>query len=293
VVTVSRTGFHEGELAVQAKAGTSREASRLVGMLAPADLDGGAHMFLAKQTFAVLTARDGDGRLWSSPLVGAAGFLDGHATTLDVGAAPRCGDPLAGLPGGQAVGLIAVDFAARRRVRVNGTLVDAGPDRLRIEAEQAYGNCPQYISRRSVRPGRERDDAVDTGAMRGNRLSARQARLVAEADTFFLGTTHPTRGTDASHRGGPVGFVRLEEGGGGLWWPDYPGNNMFNSLGNIEVDPRASLLFVDFVTGESLHLSGVAKVEWDHVGDEGGTGRRVRFTPEQIVAPNVGLSIAR
>jgi hypothetical protein len=283
----NRTGFHEGELAVQAKAGTGLQANRLVGMLAPADLDGGAGMFLARQTFAVLTARDADGLLWSSPLVGPAGFLNGHDTTLDIEAAPRPGDPLAGLPSGQPVGTIAINFAGRRRIRVNGTLVEAGPDRLRISAEQAYGNCPQYIHRREVEPADDHGQATDTGALTATRLTDEQVRMVAAADTFFLGTTHPTRGADASHRGGPPGFVRVD--GDQLWWPDYPGNNMFNSMGNIQVDPTTSLLFVDFATGDTLHLSGTATIEWDHFDDEGGTGRRVRFTPRRVVQPHASL----
>jgi len=53
--------------------------------------------------------------------------------------------------------------------------------------------------------------------------------MIAASDTFFLGTTHPVRGSDASHRGGPAGFVRVD--GDQLWWPDYPGNNLFNSFG--------------------------------------------------------------
>jgi hypothetical protein len=106
--------------------------------------------------------------------------------------------------------------------------------------------------------------------------------LIARADTFFLGTTHPERGTDASHRGGPPGFVRVERSS--LWWPDYAGNNMFNSLGNLATDPTAALLFLDFSTGATLHLSGTARLEWttpEEDGDDAGTGRRVRFTLEQ------------
>ncbi|MFK0043544.1 pyridoxamine 5'-phosphate oxidase family protein [Streptomyces sp. NPDC090741] len=115
-------------------------------------------------------------------------------------------------------------------------------------------------------------------------LASDQARLIRAADTFFLGTTHPQRGNDASHRGGLPGFVRVE--GGSLWWPDYPGNNMFNSLGNPAVDSAAALLFADFVTGHTVHLSGAAVLEWFPEGsddDGGGTGRRVRFHISSVV----------
>ncbi len=118
----------------------------------------------------------------------------------------------------------------------------------------------------------------------GDTLGAEQLDLVRGADTFFLGTTHPTRGNDASHRGGPPGFVRVEDERT-LWWPDYPGNTMFNSLGNLAVDPAASLLFLDFATGRSLHLSGRAAldlVDAGSPGDDAGTGRVVRFRVDAV-----------
>ena len=46
-------------------------------------------------------------------------------------------------------------------------------------------------------------------------------------------------------------------------WPDFPGNNMFNSFGNLEIDPTAALLFIDFESGRTLQLSGRAVVDWE------------------------------
>ena len=101
---------------------------------------------------------------------------------------------------------------------------------------------------------------------------------MSSADTFFLGTQHPDRGADASHKGGDPGFVRVE--GTDVLWPDYAGNNMFNSLGNLAVDPRAALLFIDFDTGGVLQLSGTAELEWRSADPAiGDTGRWVRFRP--------------
>jgi hypothetical protein len=116
-------------------------------------------------------------------------------------------------------------------------------------------------------------------------LAAVDAARIRSADTFFLGTAHPGRGTDASHRGGPAGFVRVA--GNQLWWPDYPGNNLFNSFGNLVVSPEAALLFPDFATGRTVQLSGTAEVEWDYPdqpGDDGYTGRRAVFTVERIAS---------
>jgi predicted pyridoxine 5'-phosphate oxidase superfamily flavin-nucleotide-binding protein len=283
--SLTQYGFHEGELAVQQRAGARHLADRLSSMLDAPELAGGAAAFLAARTLAVLSARDRDGQLWVAPLTGAPGFLAAGHSTLRVHAAPATGDPLADLPADQAVGLLAIDFATRRRMRINGTLTATGPDGLTVRVDQAYGNCPQYIQRRDLslldRPGSDAPAAQQ--AFDEPVLDAQAISLVQAADTFFLGTTHPMRGTDASHRGGTPGFVRLEPGG--LWWPDYPGNNMFNSLGNLEVDDTAALLFIDFATAATVHLSGRAHVEWTipaASGDDGGTGRRVHFTPAAI-----------
>jgi uncharacterized protein len=278
-------GFHAGEVAVQRRAGTREEAERLSPMLDQAELRGGIVAFLADRTFAVITARDADGRLWSSPLTGPAGFLEAVTpTTLSIHARLQEGDPLHRLPAGQQAGLVVVEFATRRRVRVNGTLTIAGGGALAIDVEQAYGNCPQYIHQRILAPGDpgQRDPG---DVRRGAGLSPADAELISGADTFFLGTTNPESGSDTSHRGGRPGFVRVD--GGRLWWPDYPGNNLFNSFGNLAVDPEASLLFFDFDTGRTLQLSGTAEVDWaaaGRPGDDGQTGRRAVFTVQRLVA---------
>jgi hypothetical protein len=66
-------------------------------------------------------------------------------------------------------------------------------------------------------------------------------------------------------------------------WPDYPGNNMFNSFGNLEIDPTAALLFMDFDSGRTLALSGRAVVDWQKSAEREDTGRWVRFTAESVV----------
>jgi hypothetical protein len=281
-------GFHAGELAVQRRAGVQEAAERLVGMLDAPDMSGGFTRFLAERTFAGVTAPDPDGRLWITPVTGPAGFLrvtgpDG----LRVDARP--GGPLAELVVGRPVGLLAIEFAKRRRVRVNGTVTGVDASGFDVSVEQAYGNCPKYIHPRELHA--PTGSAAAPAVRRGETLTEADAELVRRADTFLLGTGHPTRGADASHRGGPAGFVRVVDERT-LWWPDLPGNNIFNSLGNLAVDPAAALAFVDFAGGDTLHLSGTARLEWTPPDPEvdGGTGRRVRFTVQRLVAgPRLGL----
>ena len=58
---------------------------------------------------------------------------------------------------------------------------------------------------------------------------------------------------------------------------------MFNSFGNLEIDPTAALLFIDFASGRTLQLSGRAVVDWEKSAERGDTGRWVRFTAESVV----------
>ncbi len=287
----SEPGFHSGELAAQRQAGVEADAARLAPMLDRGVLRAGMAAFLSEAPFAAITAHDAAGRLWTSPVLGPPGFLRAASpTTLQVHASPPPADPLHGLPGGQPVGLIAMNFVTRRRARINGRLVST-EGALTVDVDQAYGNCPQYILQRRI----ELDGPSGDGRVRlyeGDRLRPSDIRLIENADTFFLGTAHVAAGNDASHRGGPPGFVRVESGR--LWWPDYPGNNMFNSLGNLAADPTAALLFLDFGAGTAVQLSGTASVRWSDpaaVGDDGGTGRRVQFVPRRVVStalPGVG-----
>lgn len=283
---LAAAGFHSGEVAVQQRAGVHAEASRLARMVAPGELRAGVAAFLTDATFAAITARDSSGRLWTSPLLGPPGFLQvAEPTVLRVNMVISEADPLGVVGAGQPAGLIVMDFATRRRVRINGLLSDVTADGLTVDVDQVYGNCPQYITRRSISgqdasPGRVLD-------YRGSTLRRKDIQMIEAADTFFLGSTHPTSGNDASHRGGPTGFVHATPDH--LWWPDFPGNNMFNSLGNVAVDPTAALLFVDFDTGSALHLSGTAAMTWDaqEPEDNSDTGRRVQFVPELVVCTSM------
>ena len=214
---MSSGGFHEGELTVQHRAGVDRQAARLAGMLAPADLDGRFSNFLAGRDFVVVTGRDRAGRLWISPILGPAGFLDADGTTLRIHGTPPPGDPLTDLPADQPVGLVAIDFATRRRVRVNGVLRAATETGLRMTVDQASA-----IAR--LHPATPPPDRSLRSAGRDSSGPHRwePACPPARAGRHLLPRHHhPSRGTDASHRGGVPGFVRVD--GPTLWWPDYPG----------------------------------------------------------------------
>ena len=105
------------------------------------------------------------------------------------------------------------------------------------------------------------------------------ADLIRQADTFFVASKHPDGDHDASHRGGYPGFVNVK--GNQLIVPDYFGNSMFMTLGNLALEPRAGITFVDFDTGAQLNLTGQATLNLEgRMAHDGADGRYWTFDIE-------------
>jgi predicted pyridoxine 5'-phosphate oxidase superfamily flavin-nucleotide-binding protein len=79
---------------------------------------------------------------------------------------------------------------------------------------------------------------------------------------FFLATADAAGRPDVNHKGGMPGFVRVT-GPAELAFPDYDGNGMFKSLGNIAVNPHVGLLFIDFERPRRLRINGTATIHRD------------------------------
>ena len=246
---------------MQARAGV-REEAEAVGRIIRNTIPPVAARFLAMQRLGVATTLDPGGRVWASLLTGDPGFIRAvDETLLRLDARPAPGDPLPDNLATQPwLGLLVLDPRTRGRMRFNGKgLLSA--DGLFLEADQVYGNCPKYIQLRRLGPDAE--SAPASAPTISRRLDPAQQSWIASADTFCIGTFHPQAGADASHRGGFPGFVRVTPDR--LSFPDYPGNAMFNTLGNLKVNPRAGFLFVNFTTGDVLQLTGRATVGDDFV----------------------------
>lgn len=282
--------YHRGHRAVQREAGVLDRADH-AGRAVRTSIPDVAARFLAERPVLFLGADDGGGRLWATSLTGEPGFLRVvDPGTLVIGARPPAVDPLAGaLAGPTPVGMIAVDGGTRRRMRVNGTAHPEG-DGLVVRVDRVFANCPKYIQQRLPEPGPAGTPRV-TG--RGAALTAGQRELVRAADTFFVTTASGEGGVETSHRGGNPGFVRVTSPTE-LEWPDYAGNAMFLTLGNLALRPAAGLLFPDWGTGAALHVSGRARVETspERVAAHPGAERVVLFTATDVVEV-AGLSPLR
>ena len=255
--------FHEGERAVQERAGVASIASRVAGSI-HAEVPPPARSFLLEQPFAVLASRTPDGRVWASLVHGAPGFLSAPSDwVIEVDATLTADDPLAAsLAPGAPLGALVIDLATRRRMRVNGRIERAGLP-IRLAVDEVFANCPKYIQRRTL----VADGAVGPRAAVASltdALTGAQQEWIARTDTFFIASGHAERGLDASHRGGAPGFVTVLDARR-IAWPDYKGNAMFQTLGNLESDPRAGVVAADFASGDVLQLTGRAHVDWDPV----------------------------
>ncbi len=82
---------------------------------------------------------------------------------------------------------------------------------------------------------------------------------IESAYLFFLATADAEGRPDCSFKGGPRGFVRVTAPNE-IVFPDYDGNGMFKSLGNIDANPNVGLLFIDFEKPRRLRVNGTAKV---------------------------------
>lgn len=284
--------YHAGELAVQARVGVQLEA-RSLGQNIGAVINPNAQAFLQKQQFVIASTLDRNSRVWASLLTGQPGFIETvDERTARIKACPIPSDPLnQNLLLSNRIGLLIIDLATRRRLRMNGEAilratreqVARNDEGLLIHTDQSYFNCPKYIQSRFI----QKDVSplpAQPSVQRFDRLTQAQQGWITKADTFFIASVHPESGADASHRGGYPGFVQVLETNK-LMFPDYSGNNMFNTLGNLTVNPNVGWLFIDFEQGHTLQLTGKAHIIWEdeRLTKFAGAERLIKFHINEVI----------
>lgn len=269
--------YHEGERWVQDQVHESAEARRS-GDVIDDRIPQNALSFAAQQPMAVIGSISSDGTVWASLLFGEPGFIQAQSpkrVEVDLSRAlVRREDPMwTNLEHDPRIGILLIELTTRRRLRVNG-VSEHGEDHLTVEVKEAYPNCPKYIQRREFSPPIETLTASSNWES-GRTLKPEHRTLVEEADTFFVASAHPEGKLDASHRGGDPGFVQFVSDDT-IRIPDYPGNSMFNTLGNFHLYPHGGLVFLDFDRPRTLQFVGQTSIELD--ADDapqftGGSGR--------------------
>lgn len=172
---------------------------------------------------------------------------------------------------GKLIAGLAIDLMTRKRVKTAGRLVAAmlqevqgqgenelvqTQDQLQIvtKIEQSLGNCPKYLNQYVIRPALVAPQLVADGPS----LSVEGQDLIAKSDMFFLSTSTEDD-MDVNHRGGPLGFVRIISASE-IAYPEYSGNRLYQSLGNLQLNPKIGLAFPDYATGEVLYVTGTAEI---------------------------------
>lgn len=250
--------FHAGERAVQDRAGVPAEWRQRAARAIRAAMPTQHQAFFESLPVLFAGLRDMRGRPWATvcPLPTGA---QATRTRLTASTRPVLAEPLGlDLRPGTKAAVLGLDFATRRRNRMNGAVTAAAEDVLSIAVEQSFGNCPKHIWPRDIRP-----PPAPLPPAEGTRVAigdAEARRIIASADTFFI-ATFAKDGADVSHRGGLPGVLR-QNADGSLSFPDYAGNRYYNTLGNIEVSARAGLFIPDFASGEAILLTGKAGIDW-------------------------------
>ena len=278
--------YHNGELAAQALAGVSEQADMIARVILDYIRDD-AMPFIAKQAMAILGFQDSNGRLWASMIFGNPGFVsatDRHTLCLDLHKCYSSNEDLMWqqIEKSHLLGMLLIDLESRKRLRVNGQVLEKSNREIVIHVDQSYGNCPKYIQSRRLQILPQQSDDKEY-SQEGKHLSAELKSWIRRMDTFFVASAHPAHGLDVSHRGGFPGFVNVLNSRR-LRIPDFSGNNMFNTLGNFLSFANAGLTFLDFENNRILTLSGTPTILWSapDLANEGrGTTRFWEFEIEE------------
>ncbi|OTA25050.1 hypothetical protein BTJ68_13452 [Hortaea werneckii EXF-2000] len=165
---------------------------------------------------------------------------------------------------GRMVSGLTIDLETRKRVKMYGRMVagallsreDESTDRKETVAEvQLVVKIQQSLDNPAV----SKPEIVDDQPF----FSQRALDLLAKADMIFLSSSHNSIDMDTNHRGGPPGFVRVasnEESGAVISWPEYSGNRLYQTLGNLQVYPVCGICVPDFETGDMLYLTGRTEI---------------------------------
>ncbi|KAL8655954.1 MAG: hypothetical protein Q9226_002846, partial [Calogaya cf. arnoldii] len=271
--------WHDGEASVQKMLHVPYQENPTSPFLSPH-----AARLLFYVPLLALGTLDDVGRPWTTLLGGEAGFVRslgqsivGVKTTVDSLHDPVIDILLRRQQGGgseehhedhRIVSGLGIDLTTRSRVKLAGKMVagalgqvdgKAVEAQIVIKVEQSLGNCPKYLNKKNIVP------AVPEPALLSSKipLPLEAIRLLAKADVFFLSSSHGHLTMGTNHRGGSAGFCRVNQNdhaGTVLVYPEYSGNRLYQTLGNLHTTPKAGIAVPDFDSGDVLYLTGSTEI---------------------------------
>lgn len=183
----------------------------------------------------------------------------------------------------------------------DGTVISpgrVGKVQLAMLVNEALGNCPKYLNKKIIRPHMPRPQllhASDTAPLPEAALD-----LIRRADLFFLSSTNG-KTMDTNYRGGPPGFLRVVSNAAAsvdssstattLIYPEFSGNRLYQTLGNLYMQPLVGVVVPDFETGSVLYLTGQTTIliDADAAAYMPHTKLAVRITVDQAILVSDGL----
>jgi predicted pyridoxine 5'-phosphate oxidase superfamily flavin-nucleotide-binding protein len=281
-VSAAEAPFHAGERHMHAQAGVSDLALQRGRAMVRDHMPEQHREFFAQLPWGVIGGLDAQGQPWATAWTGGPGFMQApHAQALRLQPTELPGDPLSGhWHVGSPLGLLGIQPHTKRRNRMNGVVSAQTDGHLTVAVQQSFGNCPKYIVPRHWAPVAPHPPGADGTAAwlaLGSLLPQPVQDVLARTDTVFIASasadaaqaaltgTGPGAGVDVSHRGGAPGFLRVTRQAGRtqITLPDYAGNLMFNTLGNVLSHARVGLLVVAPDTGDVLWLACSARLHED------------------------------
>jgi hypothetical protein len=243
--------YHHGQIQVQEEASSRHVADKLAHWVGP------AISYALDADLALFALADPDGVLRFVALSGPPPMMDVAGPGV-LRFHPAL-SAVAGIRGSTVAGGLVISLARAERARLNGTLHPLPDGALALQPEEVFTLCRKYIMPTAgtdldIVAGPERRDALDLD-------DPWVAQLVASAETSFLASVAPDGAPDVAHRGGPRGFLSLDPAQRLLTWPEYVGDGVFKSAGNVRATGTATLLIPDFASGDALELVGQAAYE--------------------------------
>lgn len=288
-----QTSFHSGEIEVRKQTGEEAIANANARIIKDT-LIKGAIRFIENQPMLIVSSVDKKNQVWTSLVMGEHGFVkvpDAGSLSIDLDKvhSDRQDVFFKNIADRSQIGTLFIELSTRRRFRINGETSWDG-NKIEVSILEAYPNCPKYIQQRSLRDSKAIRN-VEVKKKYGIGFNKEIHDWISSSDTLFLGSMGNEGRLDASHRGGKRGFVEILNDTT-LKVPDYQGNSLYNTFGNIAQNKLSGVLFIDFETKRTLQLTGKAALLFDQRSEmdlekTGGTGRYWTFeVSEWILTEN-------
>ena len=128
-----------------------------------------------------------------------------------------------------------------------------------LSKTKLIGNCPKYLNKKEIFFFLPKPELVSDCLP----LVEPAVTLLAKVDLFFISSSYRRSSMGTNDRGGSPGFVRLLRNDAletTLVFPEFSGNRLYQTLGNLKTNPLAGLLFPDFDTGDVLYATCTTEV---------------------------------